>query len=60
MFSENSVDNLSVTMLIKVIRNFSNELDNRIDRPHDALEYVNAIINLSTELRNRIECVIEE
>lgn len=60
MFSQSSIDSMSVTDLVRLIRNIANEVENRIDDPQDAYDYSNALILLSENLRDRIDEVLED
>lgn len=60
MFSQSSIDSMSIDDLIATIRSMAREVENRIDNPYDAQDYCNALINLAQELSERIECVLED
>ena len=61
MFSQNSIDQMTIEELVKLIRSMANEIEGRIDRtPYDALDYCNAVSNLASCLQERIEAVLED
>lgn len=60
MFSQSSIDSMSVTDLVRKIRTIANEVENRINDPQDAYDYSNALILLSENLRDRIDEVLED
>ena len=60
MFSQSSINSMSIEELVKTIRSVSYSVENRIDNPYDAYDYCNALINLSENLRERIEDVMED
>jgi hypothetical protein len=60
MFSQGSIDSMSIDDLVRTIRSIANEVSNRIDNPYDAIDYCNALSSLSQSLSERIECVLED
>lgn len=60
MFSQGSIDSMSITDLVATIKSMGREIESRIDNPEDALDYVNSLTNLTDSLRERIECVLED
>jgi hypothetical protein len=60
MFSQGSIDSMSIDELVTLIRSVANEVSNRIDDPQDALDYCFALSNLTQNLQDRIECVLED
>lgn len=60
MFSQSSIDSMSIQDLIATIKSMANEVENRIDfDPSDARDYCNSVIMLSENLRDRIEDYLE-
>ena len=61
MFSQNSIDEMTIEELVKLIRSMANEVEGRIDyHPEDAIDYCNAVCNLANSLRERIEEYVED
>jgi len=60
MFSESSIDAMSIEELVQLIKSIAHEVENRIDDPWDALDYCNALSNLTDNLRERIENYLED
>ena len=61
MFSQGSIDAMSIEELVKLIKTMANEVEGRIDyHPEDALDYCNAVSNLASCLQERIEAVLED
>jgi len=61
MFSQSSLDSMSIQELVITVKKMANEVDNRIDlHPQDALDYCNAIITISSHLRDQIEDYVED
>lgn len=60
MFSQSSIDSMSIDELVRTVRTIANEVSNRIDNPQDALDYCFALSNLTQNLQERIECVLED
>jgi hypothetical protein len=60
MFSQGSIDSMSIDDLVRTIRSIANEVSNRIDDPQDAYDYCNALSNITNSLRERIEDVLED
>ena len=60
MFSQGSIDSMSIDELVRTVRTVANEVSNRIDDPQDALDYCFALSNLTQNLQERIEDVLED
>jgi hypothetical protein len=61
MFSQGSIDSMSVDELAKTIRSFAIEVCNRYDsNAHDALDYANALRSLTDSLTERLEDYLED
>lgn len=60
MFSQSSIDEMSIEELVKLIRSIAYEVSDRINDPQDALDYCFALSNLTQNLQERIECVLED
>lgn len=60
MFSQSSLDSMSIEDLVKKIRSMTYSLENHLDNPLDAWNYCNALINLSESLRDRIDEQVED
>jgi hypothetical protein len=60
MFSQGSIDEMSVEEIAQTIRSMTNEVMNRLDDPHDALDYTYAVINLANCLQERLQDVLED
>ena len=60
MFSQSSIDEMSVEELAKTIRSMTYSLENRLDDPQDAIDYCYAVINLAHSLQERLEAVLED
>ena len=51
---------MSIEELVKLIRSIAYEVSDRINDPQDALDYCFALSNLTQNLQERIECVLED
>ena len=61
MFSQSSIDQMSIEELVQLIKTMANEVEGRIDyNPEDAIDYCNAVCNLANSLRERIEKYTED
>ena len=60
MFSQSIIDSMSVADLVRKIRTIANEVETRIGNPEDALDYCHALTNLSQNLTDRVEMVLED
>jgi hypothetical protein len=60
MFSQGSIDQMSVEELAKTIRSLTYSLENQLDDPADAIDYCYAISNLASSLQERLEAVLED
>jgi uncharacterized protein YeeX (DUF496 family) len=60
MFSQGSIDEMSVEELAKTIRSMTYSLENRLDDPQDAIHYCYDVINLAHSLHKRLEAVLED
>jgi hypothetical protein len=60
MFSQSSIDSMSIDELVNLVRSIAYEVSDRINDPQDALDYCNALSSLSQSLSERIECVLED
>ena len=58
--SQSQLDDMSVTELVSAIQSSAREVDQRMDDAWDALAYVDDILSLTNELRNRIEGYLED
>ena len=57
---QSKLDNMSVTELVSAIRSSAREVDERINDADNALYYVQDIMALTNELRDRIEGYLED
>jgi len=53
--SQSQLDDMSVTELVSAIKSSARQVDERINDADDALDYVQDIMALTHELRERIE-----
>jgi|688.fasta_scaffold711672_2 hypothetical protein len=60
MFSQKSIDEMSIEQLVSLVRSLAHSIENRIDDPADAYDYCNALSNVTDNLRDRIEAVLED
>ena len=60
MFSQSSIDSMSIDELVNLVRSIAYEVSDRINDPQDALDYCFALSNLTQNLQERIEDVIED
>ncbi len=60
MFSQSSIDAMNIDELVTLIRSIAYEVSDRINDPQDALDYCFALSNLTQNLQERIECVLED
>ena len=60
MFSQKSIDEMSIEQLVSLVRSLAHSIENRIDDPTDAYDYCNALSNVTDSLRDRIEAVLED
>ena len=60
MFSQGSIDSMSIDELVTLVRSVANEVSDRIDNPQDALDYCFALSNLTQNVQERIEDVLED
>jgi hypothetical protein len=60
MFSQSSIDSMSIDELVNLVRSIAYEVSDRINDPQDALDYCHALGNLTQNLQERIEDVIED
>jgi hypothetical protein len=60
MFSQSQIDSMSIDKLVTLVRSIATEVSNRIDDPQDALDYCFALSNLTQNLQERIEDVLED
>lgn len=60
MFSQGSIDSMSIDELVSLVKSLAFSIENRIDDPTDAYDYCNALSNVISSLRDRIEAVLED
>lgn len=61
MFSQGTVDEMSIEELVKTVRSLAYSIENRIsDDPEDALDYCYALVNITDSLKDRIEGYLED
>jgi hypothetical protein len=58
--SQSQLDDMSVTELVSAIKSSARQVDERIDDAEDALDYVQDIMALTHELRERIEGYLDD
>jgi len=58
--SQSQLDDMSVTELVSAIKSSARQVDERINDADDALDYVQDIMALTNELRDRIEGYLED
>ncbi len=51
---------MSIEQLVSLVRSLAHSIENRIDDPADAYDYCNALSNVTDNLRDRIEAVLED
>jgi hypothetical protein len=54
MFSQKSIDKMSVEELIKLIRTMTYSIENRLDDYDDALDHTDALCNLAQSLHDKM------
>ena len=60
MFSQKSIDEMSVEELVSLVKSLAYSIDNRIDDPSDAIDYCYALINVTHSLTDRITNYLED
>jgi len=61
MFSQKSIDSMSIQDLVKLIRTMSYSLENHLsDDGLDALDYAGAICNIADSVYERIQDYVED
>ena len=60
MFSQSTIDSMSIDELTKLIRSTALEVCNRTDDAEDAIDYCYALINLTHNLKNRLNAYAED
>jgi len=58
--SQSQLDDMSVSELVNAIKSSARQVDERINDADDALDYVQDIMALTNELRDRIEGYLED
>ena len=60
MFSEKTLNKMSLQQVVSLSKNIALEIDMRLDDPYDAIDYVNALSFIVDNLRERLEAVTED
>ena len=54
MFSQSSIDTMSIEELVKLIRTMTYSIENRLNDYNDALDYTDALCNLAQSLHDKM------